>query len=39
VRQIQVGWSSDGMVEVQSGLSVGEAVVTSGSLFIDRAAQ
>ena len=27
------------MVEILSGLAAGERVVTSGSLFIDRAAQ
>jgi membrane fusion protein, heavy metal efflux system len=39
LRQIQIGQSGDGMAEVRSGLSVGEAVITSGALFIDRAAQ
>ena len=30
---------SDGMVEILAGLSEGEKVVTSGALFIDRAAR
>ncbi len=38
LREIRPGQSQGGMVEVLSGLSAGEAVVTSGSLFIDRAA-
>ena len=38
VRSIHIGRSSDGMVEVREGLSAGEKVVTSGALFIDRAA-
>jgi cobalt-zinc-cadmium efflux system membrane fusion protein len=38
VRPIRIGRSSDGMVEVLEGLSAGEKVVTSGALFIDRAA-
>jgi cobalt-zinc-cadmium efflux system membrane fusion protein len=37
VRSIRVGRSSGNMVEVVSGLSVGDRVVTSGALFIDRA--
>jgi len=37
VRNIRVGRSSGNMVEVVSGLSVGDQVVTSGALFIDRA--
>ena len=36
---IRTGRSSDGMVEVLSGLKAGERVVTRGSLFIDRAAR
>jgi len=39
LRQIQAGTTVDGMVEVLSGLRPGETVVTSGSLFIDRASQ
>jgi len=39
LRQITAGRSSGGMVEVLAGLTAGEQVVTSGSLFIDRAAQ
>ena len=36
-RAVTVGRTSDGMVEIRSGLSPGEKVVTSGTLFIDRA--
>jgi cobalt-zinc-cadmium efflux system membrane fusion protein len=36
-RRIATGRISDGMVEVRSGLSPGEKIVTSGALFIDRA--
>jgi cobalt-zinc-cadmium efflux system membrane fusion protein len=39
LRQIKAGRVVDGVVEVVSGLQPGERVVTSGSLFIDRAAQ
>lgn len=39
LRQIQAGSVSDGQVEVLSGLAPGEWIVTSGSLFIDRAAK
>lgn len=39
LRQIKTGIINNGMVQVISGLSPGERVVTSGSLFIDRAAQ
>ena len=35
---IEVGATTNGLVEVRKGLSVGETVVTSGTLFIDRAA-
>jgi len=38
-RAIQTGRISNGKVEVNAGLTVGEKVVTSGSLFIDRAAK
>jgi cobalt-zinc-cadmium efflux system membrane fusion protein len=38
LRQIKAGMVGDGQVEVLSGLKAGEQVVTSGSLFIDRAA-
>lgn len=38
-RPIEVGSTSNGMVEVKKGLAVGENVVTSGTLFIDRAAK
>jgi cobalt-zinc-cadmium efflux system membrane fusion protein len=37
-RVIQLGTTENGLVEVRNGLSVGETVVTSGTLFIDRAA-
>jgi cobalt-zinc-cadmium efflux system membrane fusion protein len=39
LRQIKAGRTVDGVVEAQSGLQPGDTVVTSGSLFIDRAAQ
>src|SRR5579875_1934887 len=39
LREIRVGRTQDGMVEVRAGLSPGERVVTSGALFIDRAAE
>jgi cobalt-zinc-cadmium efflux system membrane fusion protein len=39
LREIRVGRSNDGLVEVLAGLQVGERVVTRGSLFIDRAAR
>jgi cobalt-zinc-cadmium efflux system membrane fusion protein len=39
LRQIKAGQVSDGQVEVLSGLNPGEWIVTSGSLFIDRAAK
>jgi cobalt-zinc-cadmium efflux system membrane fusion protein len=38
-REIEVGGTSNRMVEVRKGLSLGETVVTSGTLFIDRAAK
>jgi cobalt-zinc-cadmium efflux system membrane fusion protein len=37
-RSIDVGTTTNGLVEVRKGLSVGETVVASGTLFIDRAA-
>ena len=37
-RPIEVGATTNGLVEVRQGLSVGETVVASGTLFIDRAA-
>lgn len=37
-RTIRTGDTSDGMVEALSGLAAGEKIVTSGALFIDRAA-
>ena len=39
LREIRTGRISDGMVEVLAGLSPGEKVVTSGTVFIDRAAK
>lgn len=36
-RPVTVGRTSDGMVEIRAGLSPGEKIVTSGTLFIDRA--
>jgi membrane fusion protein, heavy metal efflux system len=38
-RRIEVGDAVTGMVEVRKGLSTGESVVSSGVLFIDRAAR
>ena len=38
-RSVRVGQTADGMVEILGGLSEGEKVVTSGALFIDRAAR
>jgi membrane fusion protein, heavy metal efflux system len=37
-RSVEVGGTENGQVEIRKGLSVGESVVTSGTLFIDRAA-
>jgi cobalt-zinc-cadmium efflux system membrane fusion protein len=39
LREIRPGRNQDGMVEVLSGLRAGDSVITSGSLFIDRAAR
>jgi cobalt-zinc-cadmium efflux system membrane fusion protein len=39
LRAISPGRSADGMIEVLKGLRAGESVVTSGSVFIDRAAK
>lgn len=39
LRQIRTGRTQDGIVEVVAGLQADESVVTSGSLFIDRAAE
>ena len=39
LRQIKTGQTTDGMVQVLSGLSAGERVVTNGALFIDRASK
>jgi len=38
LRQITAGGTSNDMVEVLGGLKAGETIVTSGSVFIDRAA-
>ena len=38
-RAVTVGDTSNGMVEIRKGLAAGETVVTSGTLFIDRAAR
>jgi len=37
-RSVRVGQTADRMVEILGGLTEGEKVVTSGALFIDRAA-
>ena len=37
-RQVEVGSTTNGLVEVRKGVNVGETVVASGTLFIDRAA-
>jgi membrane fusion protein, heavy metal efflux system len=37
LREVRVGRTSGGMVEIQTGLSPGERVVTRGTIFIDRA--
>ena len=39
LREIRTGRISDGVVEVLAGLSVADKVVTSGAVFIDRAAK
>src|SRR5215831_9907436 len=39
LREIRTGRISDGKVEVLAGVSPGEKVVTSGTVFIDRAAR
>jgi len=39
LRTVAVGRTQNGVIEVLSGLTAGDKVVTSGSLFIDRAAQ
>jgi membrane fusion protein, heavy metal efflux system len=38
LREIRTGWTQDGLVQVLSGVQAGDQVVTSGSIFIDRAA-
>jgi cobalt-zinc-cadmium efflux system membrane fusion protein len=38
-RQVRIGRTNNGMVEISSGLREGEKVITSGTLFIDRAAE
>ena len=37
-RTIRIGEANGGMIEVLDGLAAGEKIVTSGTLFIDRAA-
>jgi cobalt-zinc-cadmium efflux system membrane fusion protein len=37
-RTVRVGRIEDGMVEILEGVVAGDKVVTSGALFIDRAA-
>jgi cobalt-zinc-cadmium efflux system membrane fusion protein len=39
LREVRIGRSSHGLVEVTEGLKVGERVVTGGALFIDHAAR
>ena len=39
IRKVKLGRNDGGVVEVLDGLKAGDTVVTSGSLFIDRAAQ
>jgi membrane fusion protein, heavy metal efflux system len=39
LRQVRTGRSASGQVEITAGLHLGERVVTSGSLFIDRVAR
>jgi len=38
IQQIEPGRTSNGVVEVLAGLEAGEKIVTSGAVFIDRAA-
>ena len=38
IRQVRIGRSNGNLLEVSEGLSAGEKIVTSGTLFIDRAA-
>jgi len=38
IRPIHVGRANGNMIEVKDGLKVGEKIVTSGALFIDRLA-
>ena len=37
LREVKAGRTSEGMVEIRSGLRAGERVVTRGTIFIDRA--
>ena len=39
IRQVKLGRNDGGMVEVLEGLKAGDTVVTSGAVFIDRAAE
>jgi cobalt-zinc-cadmium efflux system membrane fusion protein len=38
IRPVKIGRNRHGLVEVQSGLQPGDKIVTSGAVFIDRAA-
>jgi membrane fusion protein, heavy metal efflux system len=38
IREVEIGRIEDGMVEILGGLAPGDKIVTSGALFIDRAA-
>jgi cobalt-zinc-cadmium efflux system membrane fusion protein len=38
IRPVKLGRGDDGMIEVLAGLNPGEKVVSSGAVFIDRAA-
>jgi cobalt-zinc-cadmium efflux system membrane fusion protein len=39
IRQVRLGRNDNGLFEVLDGLKAGDAVVTAGSVFIDRAAE
>ncbi len=39
VRQVKLGRNDSGLIEVLEGLKPGDSVVTSGAVFIDRAAE
>jgi cobalt-zinc-cadmium efflux system membrane fusion protein len=38
-QEIRIGRMSNGMLEVVAGLKPGDRIVTSGTLFVDRAAR